>query len=137
MHRVETRPLFGDVDAMNVVYYGNYLRLFELGRAELMRAEGFSYQQMADSGLHLPVSETGVKYLSPIFYDDLVIIQSQVSWVKKASVQFEYHILRSNGRGEDLLATGFTKHACVDLNGRIKPLPGTAVEAMKRHLLAQ
>ena len=136
MHRTETRPLFGDVDAMNVVYYGNYLRLFELGRAELMRAEGFSYQEMAGSGLHLPVSETGVKYLSPIFYDELVIIESRVAWVKKVSVQFDYSLFRSNGRGEDLLATGFTKHACVDLKGGIKPLPAAAVEAMKRHLPA-
>ena len=136
MHRTETRPLFGDVDAMNVVYYGNYLRLFELGRAELMRAEGFTYQQMADSGLHLPVSETGVKYFSPIFYDDLVIIESRVAWVKKASVQFEYRLFRRNGKGEDLLAAGFTKHACVDLSGRIRPLPETAAEAMKRHLPA-
>ena len=31
------RVIFGDCDPMKIVYYGNYFRLFEIGRAELFR----------------------------------------------------------------------------------------------------
>ncbi|CAO0823396.1 hypothetical protein DFAR_3690036 [Desulfarculales bacterium] len=65
MHRVKIRLLFADVDAMNVVYYGQYLRFFELGRAEVIRVSGRIYSEMAAQGLHLPVTEAHVRYKRP------------------------------------------------------------------------
>lgn len=85
MHRSQVRPLFGDVDAMNVVYYGNYLRFFELGRAELMRSTGRAYSDLAQEGMHLAVTETGVRYHRSALYDQLLTVEASVAWIKKAS----------------------------------------------------
>lgn len=133
-HRVEIRPLFGDVDAMNVVYYGNYLRFFELGRAELMRSGGGTYAALEAKGLHLPVSETGIKYLRPAHYDELLVVETEVAWLKKASLQFNYKVLRPNGHDDDLIAKGFTAHGCVDDNGKIVRLPQWVTEIARSHL---
>ncbi len=134
MHRTEIRPLFGDVDAMNVVYYGNYLRFFERGRAELMRAAGCPYSQIAALGLHMPAVEAGLRYCQPAMYDQLLAVEASVAWVKKASCRFEYRILDLEGGGERELVTGFTVHGCVNGEGKVKPLPPPAVEALKKHL---
>ena len=137
MHRVQLRPLFGDVDAMNVVYYGNYLRFFETGRCELMRSAGGSYARLAEEGMHLPVTEVGANYKKPALYDQLVTVETSVAWVKKASLQFDYRILATNDQGgEDVLVTGFTKHGCVNGQGKVVPLPQWAVSALSQHLPA-
>ncbi len=133
-YRVEIRPLYGDVDAMNVVYNGNYLRFFERGRAELMRAGGGTYASMHAQGLHLPVSESGVKYIRPAHYDELLVIETEVGWVKRASMQFDYKVLRPNGGQDDLIAKGFTAHGCVDDNGKIVRLPQWVTDIARAHL---
>lgn len=133
-HRCEVRPLFGDVDAMNVVYYGNYLRFFEKGRAELMRSTGKSYAELADEGMHLPVTEAGVRYKRPAFYDDELIIETTLAWLKKASLRFEYRILKGGEGAEAELVTGFTAHACVDKSGKVTPIPEWVGRALAKYL---
>jgi acyl-CoA thioester hydrolase len=134
MHRTEIRVIFGDVDAMNVVYYANYLKFFERGRAEFMRNLGHPYAELTEHGLHLPVTEASLKYRSSARYDDLVEIQTSLSWLKKASMRFDYRIVRQKNDKETELVTGFTTHACVDLSGRVRPLPASTLEIMRQAL---
>lgn len=134
MHRCGYRPLFGDVDAMNVVYYANYLRLFEKGRAELMRSTGRAYRELADQGLHLPVTEAGLRYRRSALYDDDLTIETTVAWLKKASVRFDYRILRPDNGKEIELVSGFTSHGCVDAQGKVRPLPQWARDALAEHV---
>jgi acyl-CoA thioester hydrolase len=135
MHRLELRPLFGDVDVMNIVYYGNYLKFFEQGRAELMRDAGRPYAELADNGLHLPVTEAYLRYRKGARYDELIEVQTTVAWIKKASLRFDYKIVsNSNPSGGIELVTGYTTHACVDLDGKVKPLPAWVVEGLRQHL---
>lgn len=132
IHRWRMRPLFGDTDSMGVVYHGNYLRYFERGRAELMRAAGRAYTELMDLGLHLPVSEAWVKYHRSARYDDELVIETSVAWIKKASLRFEYKIIHAAGDDEILLVSGATVHACVDGQGRVRPLPQWLTELTKR-----
>ena len=137
MHRVAARPLFGDVDAMNVVYYGNYLRFFELGRAELMRAVGRPYRQIADDGLHMPVTEAHLRYYRPATYDQEIFIETSLAWIKKASLRFDYRILGQSGdpeQGEILLVAGYTVHGCVDQKGKVHRLPDWVAPLLSQHL---
>lgn len=114
------RVIYGDTDQMGVVYYANYLRWFEAGRTEFLREKGLSYSEFeAREKLGLPVTEASVRYLQPARYDDLVVVETRLVEMRRASARFEYRVVR----GEDLLATGFTVHACVDGTGRIRRLP--------------
>ena len=137
MHRIAARPLFGDVDAMNVVYYGNYLRFFELGRAELMRSTGRPYTELAQAGLHLAVTEAHLRYHHPAHYDQLIFVEASVAWLKKASLRFNYRIVAQavhDGHEETLLATGYTVHGCVDAEGKVRPLPDWVEPLLQPHL---
>jgi acyl-CoA thioester hydrolase len=120
MVRCEIRVIYGDTDQMGVVYYANYPRWFEAGRNEFLRAKGLSYSEFESrEKLILPVAEAGVSYLEAARYDDLVCVETSLALARRASARFEYAVRR----GGDLLATGFTVHACVDGTGRIRRLP--------------
>lgn len=135
MHRTELRPLMADVDAMNVVYYGRYLRFFEVGRCELMRATGRPYAELEAAGLHLPVTEAGLRYRRPARYDDLVAVETSLTWMKRASLRFDYRIVLLEPAGtETELVTGFTEHGCITHQGKVVALPDWARAALTGHL---
>lgn len=126
MERVATvRVLFADTDAMGIVYYANYLRWFETGRVELMRKLGMAYREMTGIGIHLPVTEASVRYLSPARYDDLLAIHAEVRDLKRASIAFGYRIEKEEG---NLLADGITVHAFTDGDGKIVRVPEAFIE---------
>ncbi len=115
------RVIYGDTDRMGVVYYANYLRFFEAGRNEFIRAKGMRYRDFEEQHrLVLPVVEAGVSYRQPARYDDLVAVETSITEVRRASARFGYRLVRDDGT---LLATGHTVHACVDLDGRPRRMP--------------
>lgn len=120
MVKTEIRVIYGDTDQMSVVYYANYLRYFEAGRNEFIRAKGLRYRDFEETfALRLPVVEAQVSYRIPARYDDLLTVETSIAEVKRASARFDYRIVR----GADVVATGHTLHACVDLEGRIQRMP--------------
>ncbi len=120
-HRTETRVAYAETDAMGIVYYANYLRWFEIGRTELMRSLGLAYSEMESRGAFLPVSEVFCKYRASARYDDILIIETSVDILKRASIQFAYRILRKSDGKQ--LVTGSTLHAFVDREGKIVKVP--------------
>jgi acyl-CoA thioester hydrolase len=127
MIKTEIRVIYGDTDQMGVVYYANYLRYFEAGRNEFIRAKGLTYREFeARFGLMLPVVDAQVSYRAPARYDDVVTVETRLMEVKRASLRFGYHIVR----GPDVVATGHTVHACVDLEGRIRRMPFALVDRL-------
>lgn len=120
-YQIETRVTYAETDAMGIVYYAHYLRWFEMGRTEYMRHLGISYKQMEEQGIYLPVAEVFCKYLESAKYDDILIIETKVDFIKRASMQFLYQIFRKEDGQE--LAQGRTLHAFVDKQGRIIKAP--------------
>jgi len=113
------RVLYGDTDQMGVVYYANYLRYFEAGRGEFLRAHGNNYRQVERMGYRLPVVEAQVHYERPAQYDDVLTIETTIAEARVASVRFVYRV----ARGKEQIATGETRHACLNLQGRPTRLP--------------
>ena len=122
VHQTSYRVLYGDVDSMGVVYYGNYFRLFEKGRAEFLRQRGLGYKEVEERGFILPVTQTHCHYYQSARYDDLLLIETRVGLVKRASVRFDYEIFRA-AADRERLAAGSTLHACLNPDGRIVRLP--------------
>jgi acyl-CoA thioester hydrolase len=118
--RIDIRVIYGDTDQMGVVYYANYLRYFEAGRNEYLRACGLIYRDFErQHGVFLPVVEAQVAYKAPARYDDLLAVHAGITRVGRASARFEYRVLRD----QRLLATGHTLHACVNAAGAVRALP--------------
>ncbi|HWP59229.1 MAG TPA: thioesterase family protein [Candidatus Acidoferrales bacterium] len=121
------RVIYGDTDQMGVVYYANYLRWFELGRSEWLRAAGFPYTAIERSGIFFPVTQASCRYHSPARYDDEVSIETTLFSVGRASLIFRYKVYRG---GEEILAEGETTHACVNSQGRITRIPRSLSAAL-------
>lgn len=123
------RVIYGDTDQMGVVYYANYLRWFERGRGELLRASGMPYVTIERRGMHFPVAELSCRYFRSAHYDDLILIETRLASLSRASLSFTYRIMRE---AEDtLLASGSTKHACVDDQGRIMRIQKDLMKALE------
>jgi len=114
------RVRYKDTDTMSVVYYGNYLTYFEVGRVEYLRERGRPISEV-DRLVHLPVVEARVKYHKPARLDDLLEVTTRVSERRRASLMFTYEVRNEAG---DLIATGSTLHACLDpVTSAMVPIP--------------
>ena len=121
------RVIYGDTDQMGIVYYANYLRFFEAGRSEFLRAKGMRYRDLeARHRVRLPVTEALVSYRAPARYEDLITVETSLSELRRVSARFTYRIHRDGA----LLATGHTAHACVDEEGRLVRLPPELTSAL-------
>jgi acyl-CoA thioester hydrolase len=115
------RVRYAETDTMGVVYYGNYLTYFEVGRVEFLRQHGFPMSEV-DRKLYMPVVEATVRYHKPARLDDLLQVRCWVAERKRASFLFRYEV-RHAERGE-LIATGETRHACWQPESqRMVPIP--------------
>lgn len=112
--RTQVTVRYAETDMMGVVYHGNYLPWFEIGRTTLLREQGLPYRQLEEDGFRLPVLEVAVKYLRPAVYDDTVTIVTTLRERPLLRIRLEYEVLR----GEELLATASTVHAFIDRSGR-------------------
>ena len=104
------RVRYKDTDTMSVVYYGNYLTYFEVGRVEYLRERGWPMSEV-NQRVHMPVVEAHVRYVKSARLDDLLAVTSRVSERRRASFTFSYEIKTESG---EVVATGFTRHACWD-----------------------
>ena len=102
---------YADTDQMGVVYYGNYLTLFERARNELMRACGYTYRECEAEGWMLPVIHAELDYKSPAKYDDLLEVTAYVQEAKGVRLEIACEVRR---KGEaQILVKGFTRHCFV------------------------
>jgi acyl-CoA thioester hydrolase len=91
------RVRYADVDPMGYMYYGNYARLYEIGRVESLRSLELSYKAMEEGGIMMPVYENKSRYLQPAKYDDLVTIRVYVKELPKARMIFNYDLFNEEG----------------------------------------
>lgn len=119
MHETRLRVRFDEVDSMQVVHHPRYLVYFEIARTEWFRSLGAAYRDVMAEGTHLAVVETGVRHLRPARYDDEIVVETRCTEVRGASLTFRYVVRR----GDEPLATGFTRLGATLPSGRVKRLP--------------
>lgn len=124
------RVRYAETDAMGIVYHANYIVWFEVGRGEYMHQQGHDYAHLETQGYYLPVIEVQARYLAPARYGDLVTVRTWVEEARSRQVTFAYEVVMAD-TGQ-LLATGQTKHVCVDEQGTIKTIPQGIREMLRR-----
>jgi acyl-CoA thioester hydrolase len=91
------RSRYGETDKMGYVYYGRYLEYFEVARTEMIRQAGFSYRELEESGVMLPVIHSEIFYKEPVFYDQLMDIHVLVYELPSVRLKTWYEIRTENG----------------------------------------
>ena len=116
LHRVK----FYDTDVMGVVHHANYIRWFETGRVEFLRALGIDLNEMMSDGILFPLVEVGAKFHAPARFDDELEIVTTAEALTRAKMKFNYKIYR---RGEEkILAEGNSTNVFTS-GGKICRLP--------------
>lgn len=123
--RTEVVVRYAETDMMGVVYHGNYLPWFEIGRTTLLREQGLPYRDLEAAGFLLPVLEVNARYLKPALYDDRLEIVTTLRERPALRIRLDYEVRRDG----ELLATGSTLHAFIDRQGRpVRPPPDFAAK---------
>ena len=121
-HETEIRVRYAETDKMGIAHHANFIIWFEVGRSELCRAKGFSYNQMEDEDDALMiVAESYCRYKSPAFYDDHLTVRTKVIEIRSRSLRFFYEIRRISD--DTLIAEGETLHVVTDKDKKVRTLP--------------
>jgi acyl-CoA thioester hydrolase len=87
-HEIKYRVLYADTDAMGVMYYANYLRVYEGARGEFMRSIGFSFSEMESRGIVCPAINVNIEYHKFAKFDWEVTVVSTVNNIPTSKLEF-------------------------------------------------
>jgi acyl-CoA thioester hydrolase len=111
-HSLQIRVRYSETDQMGVVYHGNYIPYFEIGRVEWLRAQGVSYKSLEEGGIALPIVSMTLNYKKPARYDDLLNIKTTFKSQSSVKIEFECEITDADGA---LLTTAYFLLVFVDI----------------------
>ena len=131
-NQVNIRVIYADTDAMGIVYHTNYIKWFEIGRTELLRGVGIVYAKMEAQGYNLPLTEVYCNYLYPAQYDQIIVVETELEYLKRASMKFVYTIWDEDR--EKALVEGYTIHACTNKMGKIVRIPSFILEKVNEQM---
>ena len=87
---VEINIEFFDIDSMRIVWHGNYINYFEIGRRALLEKIGYSYTDMEESGYAFPVIEISAKYLESLRFKDRAVVKAVLlEYENRLRIQYE------------------------------------------------
>ena len=106
---IEERVRWGDVDAAGIIFYGSYIRFFEIGETELFRAVGLPYGKVFDElNIWLPRVHLECDFHRAAQMDDLLQVSVYVGRIGHTSLRLNFEVRKKNEAGEieeDLMAT--------------------------------
>lgn len=112
------RVRYGETDQMGYLYYGYYALYYESGRMEAIRELGFTYRELEEKGVMMPVAEMNVQYFRPAYYDDLLTVKTILKELPENS-KIKFHTEIYNEK-EQLLNKGVTTLVFYDIKAKQK-----------------
>jgi acyl-CoA thioester hydrolase len=101
---------FAETDAQGVAHNAAYLVWFEVARVEYLSRFRGGYKELQADGHEALTTESHVRYLKPVFFDDRIRVHARCVDIRGARFRYEY-VLERDGA---LVADGWTQHAVVD-----------------------
>ena len=101
-HQIQVRVRYSETDQMGVVYHGNYIPYFEIGRVEWLRNKGISYKIMEESGIGLPIVNMNINYKKSAVYDELLTVHTVFKSQTSVKIEFDCAIYNES---KELLTT--------------------------------
>ncbi len=120
-HTIPIVPRYAETDKAGVVHHSVYPVWFEMGRTELLRANGIAYKDLEEAGVSFVVAQLCIKYRRPAMYDEKLQLETHCSAVSAGKVEHSYRLTRSSDGL--LLAEGSTVLAHVNSEGKVRRIP--------------
>lgn len=87
---IDISPAFYDIDVMEIVYHGNYVRYLELARSALLAQFDYDYPRMRDSGFAWPVVDMRLKYVRPATFGQALKLRATITeWENRLRIDYE------------------------------------------------
>ncbi len=133
---IEEYVRWSDVDFAGIIFYGSYVRFFEIAETELFRACGLAYKDVFDRyDIFLPRKAVHSEFFHPPRLDDRLRVATYVGRVGTTSMTLNFDVLRDGT--PVLAAAGWMALVCVDRQRlRPRPLPPGLLEALGPHTLS-
>ena len=128
-HQIQVRVRYSETDQMGVVYHGNYIPYFEIGRVEWLRDKGISYKSMEESGIALPIVSMNINYKKSARYDELLTVHTVFK--SQTSVKIEFDCAIYNESNELLTKAQFILVFVSLKTGRPTAPPDYILDLMK------
>jgi acyl-CoA thioester hydrolase len=88
-HAIDIQIPFHDVDMMEVVWHGHYIKYFEIARCALLDTIDYNYAQMRDSGYAWPVIDLRIRYAKPAVFGQLITVHAEiVEWENRLKINY-------------------------------------------------
>jgi len=132
---IEEYVRWSDVDFAGIIFYGSYVRFFEIAETELFRNCGLAYAEMFDRyDVFLPRKAVHSEFYRPARLDNRLRVAAYVGRVGTKSMTLNFDVLRDDS--STLVAAGWMVLVCVDRKSlKPRPLPGGLVAALAPHTL--
>jgi acyl-CoA thioester hydrolase len=120
-HEIELAPAFYDVDPMEVVWHGHYVKYLELARSALLARFDYGYGRMRESGFHWPIVDMRIKYVRSAKLEQPLKVRAEiVEWENRLRIDY---LLKDAASGAILtkahtiqvaveIATGEMRYVC-------------------------
>lgn len=118
-HQTEIRVRYQETDAQGRVHHANYVKYFEIGRVEMLRASGVTYRELEETGLMLVVVDLKCQFFAGARYDDLLLLTTRIKRSRGVRIQHTYDLTLDG----ELIVSGETTVAAVDPEGNVIRLP--------------
>src|SRR5574341_2976 len=128
---------WSDVDFAGIIFYGSYVRFFEIAETELFRSVGLAYHDVFETyGVWFPRKALHGEFFLPARLDDRLQVAAYVSRVGTTSLQLKFDVLL--GEPARLGAAAWQVIVCVDRRTmRPRPIPEAIVSALAPHTLSE
>lgn len=120
-HKIKIIPRYAETDKGGVVHHSVYPVWFEMGRTELLRANGVAYKDLEAAGVFFVVAQLNIKFRRPAQYDEQLLLETTCSVISAAKVEHVYKLTRSSDGV--ILAEGDSVLACVNGKGKVQRVP--------------
>jgi acyl-CoA thioester hydrolase len=128
------RVYYEDTDFSGVVYHANYLKFAERGRSDFLRFVGIHHSELLamTPPLAFVVNTMQIEFLVPAKIDDELSVETILAHVQGARFAFYQRIMR----GDTCLWKARVGAACIDLDGRPRRIPKSAMAALADYVVA-
>jgi acyl-CoA thioester hydrolase len=110
---IELDPAFHDLDPMDIVWHGNYVKYLEIARCALLEKFNYNYRQMRDSGYAWPVVDMRLKYVRPTRFGQKIIIRATIrEWENRLKIDY---LIRDAADGHKI-NQAYTIQVAVDMS---------------------
>ena len=131
---IQEHVRWSDTDRAGIIYYGQFLRFFEIAETELFREVGLPYSELFDRfDIWLPRVQIHFDFRKPLVLDDPIEVSAYVGSFGTRSLKLRFEVTR---KGEtDLVADGHVVLACVSRSTfKAVPVPDEIAEALRPYL---